>query len=326
MTVLVTGGAGFIGGVVTDQLRAGGKPVVVIDDLSRGHRDVVDDDVPFYRATVGDRDAITRIVADHEVDACIHFAGLIAVGESVAEPGLYWRRNVAESITLFDTLSSLGVDNVVFSSSAAVYGDPIEVPIPEAHPKQPTSPYGNTKLVVEQVLEDLSASGQLQAVSLRYFNAAGASERRRERHIPETHLIPLALRAARDGTPMNIFGTDYPTPDGTAIRDYIHVTDLASAHVRAIDYLRSGGATVALNLGVGHGASVREVLTTSEEVTGRSINAVETSRRPGDPAVLVAAADEARSVLQWTPHTTDLAEIVESAWRWEKDGPPSPRG
>lgn len=326
MTVLVTGGAGFIGGVVTDQLRAGGKPVVVIDDLSRGHRDVVDDDVPFYRATVGDRDAITRIVADHEVDACIHFAGLIAVGESVAEPGLYWRRNVAESITLFDTLSSLGVDNVVFSSSAAVYGDPIEVPIPEAHPKQPTSPYGNTKLVVEQVLEDLSASGQLQAVSLRYFNAAGASERRRERHLPETHLIPLALRAARDGTPMNVFGIDYPTPDGTAIRDYIHVTDLASAHVRAIDYLRSGGATVALNLGVGHGASVREVLTTSEEVTGRSINAVETSRRPGDPAVLVAAADEARSVLQWTPHTTDLAEIVESAWRWEKDGPPSPRG
>ena len=326
MTVLVTGGAGFIGGVVTDQLRAGGEPVVVIDDLSRGHRDVVDDDVPFYRATVGDRDAITRIVADHEVDACIHFAGLIAVGESVAEPGLYWRRNVAESITLFDTLSSLGVDNVVFSSSAAVYGDPVEVPIPEAHPKQPTSPYGNTKMVVEQVLEDLSASGQLQAVSLRYFNAAGASERRRERHIPETHLIPLALRAARDGTPMNVFGTDYPTPDGTAIRDYIHVTDLASAHVRAIDYLRSGGATVALNLGVGHGASVREVLTASENVTGRPINAVETSRRPGDPAVLVAAADEARSVLQWTPHTTDLAEIVESAWRWEKDGPPSPRG
>lgn len=326
MTVLVTGGAGFIGGVVTDQLRTRGEPVIVIDDLSHGHRDVVDDDVPFHRTTVGDRDAITRIVADHEVDACIHFAGLIAVGESVAEPGLYWRRNVAESITLFDTLAGLGVDNVVFSSSAAVYGDPIEIPIPEAHPKQPTNPYGNTKMVVEQVLQDLSASGQLQAVSLRYFNAAGASERRRERHIPETHLIPLALRAARDGTPMNVFGTDYPTPDGTAIRDYIHVTDLASAHIRAIDYLRSGGPTVALNLGVGRGASVREVLTMSEDVTGMPINAVETSRRAGDPAVLVADADEARSVLQWTPQTTDLGEIVESAWRWEKDGPPSPRG
>ena len=325
MTVLVTGGAGFIGGVVTDQLRAGGEPVVVIDDLSGGNRDVVDDDVPFYQAPVGDSATVERVVQDHGVDACIHFAGLIAVGESVAEPGLYWRRNVAESITLFDTLASLGVDNVVFSSSAAVYGDPIEVPIPEAHPKQPTSPYGNTKMVVELVLEDLSATGQLQAVSLRYFNAAGASERRRERHIPETHLIPLALRAARDGTVMNVFGTDYPTPDGTAIRDYIHVNDLASAHVRAIDYLRSGGATVALNLGVGHGASVREVLTTSEEVTGLPINAVETPRRPGDPAILVAAADEARSILNWTPHTTDLSEIVESAWRWEKDGPPPPR-
>lgn len=325
MTVLVTGGAGFIGGVVTDQLRAGGEPVVVIDDLSRGNRDVVDDDVPFYQAAVGDRDAIERIVANHEVDACIHFAGLIAVGESVAKPGLYWRRNVAESITLFDTLADLGVGNVVFSSSAAVYGDPVEVPIPEEHPKQPTSPYGTTKMVVEMVLEDLAAAGALQAASLRYFNAAGASERRRERHIPETHLIPLALRAARDGTAMNVFGTDYPTPDGTAIRDYIHVNDLASAHVRAIDYLRSGGATVALNLGVGHGASVREVLTTSEEVTGLPINAVESPRRPGDPAILVAAADEARSILQWTPYTTDLNEIVESAWRWEKDGPPPPR-
>jgi len=325
MTVLVTGGAGFIGGVVTDQLRAGGEPVVVIDDLSRGNRDVVDEDVPFYQAPVGDREAITRIVSDHEADACIHFAGLIAVGESVAEPGLYWRRNVAESITLFDTLASLGVDNVVFSSSAAVYGDPIEVPIPEAHPKQPTSPYGNTKMVVELILEDLSAVGQLQAVSLRYFNAAGASERRRERHIAETHLIPLALRAARDGTAMNVFGTDYPTPDGTAIRDYIHVNDLASAHVRAIEYLRRGGKTVALNLGVGHGASVSEVLTASEKVTGLPINAIESPRRPGDPAVLVAAADKARSILQWTPHTTDLGEIVESAWRWEKDGPPPPR-
>jgi UDP-glucose 4-epimerase len=325
MTVLVTGGAGFIGSVVTDQLRARGESVVVIDDLSHGNRDVVDEDVPFYQAPVGASATIERIVVDHGVDACIHFAGLIAVGESVAKPGLYWRRNVAESITLFDTLADLGVEDVVFSSSAAVYGDPVEVPIPEEHPKQPTSPYGTTKMVVEMVLEDLSAAGQLQAVSLRYFNATGATERRRERHIPETHLIPLALRAARDGTPMNVFGTDYPTPDGTAIRDYIHVDDLAAAHLRAIDYLRRGGTTVALNLGVGHGASVREVLTASEKVAGLPINAVESPRRRGDPAVLVAATDEARSVLQWTPHTTDLGEIVESAWRWEKDGPPPPR-
>lgn len=325
MTVLVTGGAGFIGSVVTDQLRATGESVVVIDDLSRGSRVAVDEDVPFYQAPVGDSATVERIVADHGVDACIHFAGLIAVGESVAEPGLYWRRNVAESITLFDTLASLGVEHVVFSSSAAVYGDPMEVPIPEDHPTRPTSPYGNTKMVVELVLEDLAAAGEVQAVSLRYFNAAGATDRRRERHIPETHLIPLALRAARDGTAMHVFGTDYPTPDGTAIRDYIHVNDLASAHVRAIDYLRRGGATVALNLGVGHGASVREVLTTSEEVTSRPINAIESSRRAGDPAVLVAAPDEARRVLQWTPHIISLGEIVESAWRWEKDGPPPSR-
>jgi UDP-glucose-4-epimerase GalE len=325
MTVLVAGGAGFIGSVVIDQLRATGESVVVIDDLSRGNREAVDEDAPLYQAPVGDSATVERIVADHGVDACIHFAGLIAVGESVVEPGLYWRRNVAESITLFDTLASLGVEHVVFSSSAAVYGDPIEVPIPEDHPTRPTSPYGNTKMVVELVLEDLAAAGEVQAVSLRYFNAAGATDRRRERHIPETHLIPLALRAARDGTAMHVFGTDYPTPDGTAIRDYIHVNDLASAHVRAIDYLRRGGATVALNLGVGHGASVREVLTTSEEVTGRPINAIESSRRAGDPAVLVAASDEARRVLQWTPHIISLGEIVESAWRWEKDGPPPSR-
>jgi UDP-glucose 4-epimerase len=325
MTVLVTGGAGFIGGVVTDQLRSGGESVVVIDDLSRGNRDVVDDDVPFYKTAVGDRAAVERIVTDHGVDACIHFAGLIAVGESVAAPGLYWQRNVAESITLCDTLAGLGVGNIVFSSSAAVYGDPIDVPITEEHPRQPTSPYGNTKMVVEMVLEDHAAAGQIQAVSLRYFNAAGATERRRERHIPETHLIPLALGAARDGTAINVFGTDYPTPDGTAIRDYIHVSDLATAHVHAIDYLRSGGTTVTLNLGVGHGASVREVLTISEEVTGLPINAVESPRRAGDPAELVAASEEAQRVLQWKPSTTDLGEIVESAWRWEREGPLPPR-
>lgn len=325
MTVLVTGGAGFIGGIVTDQLRAGGESVVVMDDLSRGNRDVVDDDVPFYQTTVGDRAALERIVRDHGVDACIHFAGLIAVGESVAAPGLYWRRNVAESITLCDTLAELGVGNIVFSSSAAVYGDPIEVPITEEHPKQPTSPYGNTKMVVEMVLEDLAAAAQIQAVSLRYFNAAGATERRRERHIPETHLIPLALRSAANGTAIDVFGTDYPTPDGTAVRDYIHVSDLASAHVHAIDYLRSGGSTVALNLGVGHGASVREVLTISEEVTGLPINAVESPRRAGDPAVLVAASERAQRVLRWKPSTTDLGEIVESAWRWEREGPPPSR-
>jgi UDP-glucose 4-epimerase len=319
MSVLVTGGAGFIGGVVVDQLRAAGEQVVVLDDLSRGNRDVVDEDIPFYQAPVGDTDTVRRIVAEHTVDTCIHFAGLIAVGESVNDPGLYWRRNVGESIVLFETLADAGVEHAVFSSSAAVYGDPIDVPIPEDHPRKPTSPYGNTKMVMEVVLGDLSVATPLRAVSLRYFNAAGATDRRHERHEPETHLIPLALRAAANGTPIKIFGTDYPTPDGTAIRDYIHVSDLAAAHLRAIDYLRGGGATVALNLGVGHGASVREVVTTVEEVTGIPIQVEETPRRAGDPAELVAAADTARSVLGWTPQITDLAEIISSAWRWEKD-------
>ena len=319
MSVLVTGGAGFIGSVVSDQLRAQGEQVAVIDDLSRGCREVVDADVPFYQAAVGDTQAIARIVEEQDVDACIHLAGLIAVGESVVEPALYWRRNVAESISLFETLSDLGVENVVFSSSAAVYGDPIEVPIPEGHPKVPTSPYGNTKMVVEMVLEDLSTAGRLRAVSLRYFNAAGATDRRRERHDPETHLIPLALRAAVERNPLKVFGTDYPTPDGTAIRDYIHVSDLVSAHLLAIDYLRNGGGTVALNLGVGHGASVREVLTTAEAVTGMPIDALDSPRRAGDPAVLVAASDKAGSILHWSPQTTDLTEIIESAWHWESD-------
>lgn len=320
MSVLVTGGAGFIGSVVVDQLRAAGEQVVVLDDLSRGHRDQLDADVPLYQAPVGDASTVRRIVAEHDVDTCIHFAGLIAVGESVAEPGLYWRRNVGESIILFETLADAGVEHVVFSSSAAVYGDPIEVPLPEGHPRQPTSPYGNTKMVMELVLGDLSVATPLRSVSLRYFNAAGATDTRRERHEPETHLIPLALRAAANGTPMRIFGTDYPTPDGTAIRDYIHVSDLAGAHLLAIEYLRRGGQTTALNLGVGHGASVREVITTAESVTGIPIKAEETPRRAGDPAELVAAADTARSVLGWTPEITDLTGIIASAWRWEQQG------
>lgn len=320
MSVLVTGGAGFIGSVVVDQLLAAGEQVVVLDDLSRGHRDQLDADVPLYQAPVGDAATVRRIVDEHDVDTCIHFAGLIAVGESVAQPGLYWRRNVGESIILFETLTDSGVERMVFSSSAAVYGDPLEVPIPEDHPLQPSSPYGNTKMVMELVLSDLSEATPLRSVSLRYFNAAGATDTKHERHEPETHLIPLTLRAAANGTPMKVFGTDYPTPDGTAIRDYIHVSDLAAAHLLAIEYLRRGGQTAALNLGVGHGASVREVITTAESVTGLPIIVEETPRRAGDPAELVAAADTARAVLGWTPEITDLADIIASAWRWERQG------
>jgi UDP-glucose-4-epimerase GalE len=316
MSILVTGGAGYIGSVVVDQLRARGEQVVVVDDLSRGFRDSVDEDVPLVQGPVGDPGLIREVVAEYGVDACVHLAGLIAVGESVENPVLYWQRNVVESLSLFDTLAASGVEHAVFSSSAAVYGNPVEVPIPETHPLRPTSPYGNTKLAVELVLEDLAAAGKLRAVALRYFNAAGATDRRRERHDPETHLIPLVLRAAATNSEIKVFGNDYPTEDGTAVRDYIHVDDLVSAHVLAIDYLRDGGGPVALNLGVGHGASVREVIATAEDVTGRSIEAVDSPRRAGDPAVLVAAATRAREALGWAPTKTNLAGIIESAWRW----------
>ena len=316
MSILVTGGAGYIGSVVVDHLRARDERVVVIDDLSRGFRDSVDDDVPFVQGAVGDIDLVRRVVADHDVEACIHLAGLIAVGESVGDPSLYWRRNVVESVALFDTLAEAGVEHAVFSSSAAVDGNPEQVPIPEEHRLRPTSPYGNTKLAVELVLEDLSIAGKLRAASLRYFNAAGATDQRRERHDPETHLIPLVLRAATGVSTIKVFGTDYPTDDGTAVRDYIHVDDLVSAHVLAIDYLRRGGDSVALNLGVGHGASVREVIAAAEAVTGRPIEAIDSPRRAGDPAVLVAASTKAGATLGWTPEKTDLAEIIESAWRW----------
>jgi UDP-glucose 4-epimerase len=316
MSILVTGGAGYIGSVVVDQLRARGEQVVVVDDLSRGFRNSVDVDVPLVEGPVGDPELIRRVVTEHSVDACVHLAGLIAVGESVDNPVLYWQRNVVESLSLFDTLAASGVEHAVFSSSAAVYGNPVEVPIPETHPLRPTSPYGNTKLAVELVLEDLAAAGKLRAVALRYFNAAGATDRRRERHDPETHLIPLVLRAAATGSEIKVFGSDYPTDDGTAVRDYIHVDDLVSAHVLAIDHLRTGGGPVALNLGVGHGASVREVIATAQEVTGRPIRAVDAARRAGDPAVLVAASNRAGTTLGWTPRKTGLDEIIESAWRW----------
>jgi UDP-glucose-4-epimerase GalE len=317
MSVLVTGGAGFIGSVVVDQLRGRGERVVVVDDLSRGFLAAVDDDVPFYQVPVGEADAIREIVTQHDVEACIHLAGLIAVGESVIEPALYWRRNVAESISLLETLTTAGVELVVFSSSAAVYGNPQEVPIPEDHKLLPTSPYGNTKLTIERVLEDLGTAGSLRATALRYFNAAGATERRGERHDPETHLIPLALRAVRNETPLRIFGTDYPTPDGTAVRDYIHVDDLVAAHVLAIDYLRAGGSSIALNLGVGHGSSVRQIVEAVGRVAGRPVDVIESERRAGDPASLVAASDRARAVLNWKPQITDLDAIIQSAWNWE---------
>ncbi|MFV9673698.1 MAG: UDP-glucose 4-epimerase GalE, partial [Acidimicrobiia bacterium] len=264
---------------------------------------------------VGDREAIGGIVRDHDVEACVHFAGLIAVGESVEQPGLYFEQNVSQTITLLDVLATQGVNNVVFSSSAAVYGEPEQIPILEDHPHRPTSPYGSTKSIVEQILTQYDLTGMIRSVSLRYFNAAGAAPGRAERHIPETHLIPLAIDAAlalRD--PLTVFGTDYDTPDGTAVRDYIHVLDLADAHLRALDYLRGGGATEAFNLGNGEGYSVMQVIESVSRAAKREVPFVLGARRPGDPPVLVASADRAQRILGWAPEHPELDAIVKSAW------------
>jgi len=315
MSILVTGGAGYVGGTVVDRLLARGEAVVVADNLSRSPDSGLPADVPFYRVDVGDRDAISGIVRSHDIDACLHFAGLIAVGESVERPGLYFEQNVSQTITLLDALVAGGVGRFVFSSSAAVYGEPLEVPIPEDHPHRPTSPYGATKSIVEQILAQYDRSDMLRSVSLRYFNAAGAAPGRAERHIPETHLIPLAIDAAlqrRD--PLTVFGTDYDTPDGTAVRDYIHVTDLADAHLDALDYLADDGATEALNLGNGAGYSVMQVIESVTRVSGREVPYTLGDRRAGDPPVLVASSDRAHDLLGWTPGHADLDDIVRSAW------------
>jgi len=315
MSVLVTGGAGYVGGAVVDRLLAHGESLVVVDNLSRTPDSGLPDGVPFYRVDVGDREPITRIVEEHGVEACLHFAGLIAVGESVAHPGLYFEQNVSQTITLLDVLAAAGVENVVFSSSAAVYGEPEVVPIPEDHPQRPTSPYGATKSIVEQILTQYDLTGMIRSVALRYFNAAGAAAGRSERHIPETHLIPLAIDAALGVRGLlTVFGGDYDTPDGTAVRDYIDVVDLADAHLRALDYLRGGGATGVFNLGNGEGYSVMQVIEAVSRVSGREVPHVLGERRAGDPPVLVASSRRARETLGWVPGHVDLDTIVARAW------------
>ncbi len=315
MTVLITGGAGYVGGAVVDHLIERGETVVVVDNLSRSPDSGLPDGIPFYQADIGDREVVADIVRDHSVDACLHFAGLIAVGESVERPGLYFEQNVSQSIALLDTLAAHGVRKVVFSSSAAVYGEPQQIPIPEDHPHRPTSPYGSTKSIIEQVLTQYDLTGMIQSVSLRYFNAAGAAPGRSERHMPETHLIPLAIDAALDlRGPLTVFGTDYDTPDGTAVRDYIHVIDLADAHLRALDYLRGDGESEVLNLGNGEGYSVMQVVESVSRVAEREVPFTLGARRAGDPPVLVASADRARQLLGWAPQHPELDAIVSSAW------------
>lgn len=317
MAILVTGGAGYIGSVTTELLRARGERVVVLDNLSRGHRDAVAPEVPFYEGDIGNRELVSRVVQEHNVDACIHFAAFAYVGESVNAPALYYENNVAQGIRLLGALVQTGVRQIVFSSTCATYGEPQRIPIDEQHPQLPTNPYGWSKLFMERIMSDYDHSYGLKFVALRYFNAAGATPERGERHDPETHLIPLVIKAAQGKLDrLTVFGDDYPTKDGTCVRDYIHVSDLAEAHALSLDYLRAGNASTAINLGNGKGYSVLEVVAAARAVTGREIAIEMQARRAGDPSHLVADAAKAGAVLGWKPQRPELAEIISSAWKW----------
>ncbi|HEY7446987.1 MAG TPA: UDP-glucose 4-epimerase GalE [Vicinamibacterales bacterium] len=319
MRVLVVGGAGYIGSVTVAHLLECGHQVVVLDNLSRGHRDAVPDDVPFIEADLADTSTVSQAMSDRGIESVVHLAAFALVGESVANPGLYYRNNVTGGLSLLDAMTSSGVRNLVFSSTCAVYGEPARVPLVETDPLEPTNPYGETKLAFERALWTYHRAYGLKFVSLRYFNAAGATARHQERHDPETHLIPIVLQAAAGTRPhVTIFGTDYPTPDGTCIRDYIHVSDLAHAHALALDGLGSGQRTADVyNLGCGgKGYSVRQVVDAAQVVTGRTVPVREGPRREGDPAVLVASSAKAQRELGWVPHHRDLVGIIESAWKY----------
>ncbi|HVQ36432.1 MAG TPA: UDP-glucose 4-epimerase GalE [Pyrinomonadaceae bacterium] len=324
--ILITGGAGYIGGVTAELLRARGEDTVILDNLDRGHRDTVPSDVPFYEGNIGDRALVSRIAREHDIEACIHFAALAYVGESVDDPARYFNNNVEQGIALLDELLKAGVRRLVFSSTCATYGEPQQVPISEDHPQNPTNPYGWTKLMMERVMDSYDPAYGLRFVALRYFNAAGATRERGEQHVPETHLLPNVLRAAQGEIPhVSVFGNDYPTPDGTPIRDYIHVADLGAAHILALEHLRQGGESQRINLGNGQGYSVMEVIETARRITQQPIAVQIEPRRPGDPSRLVANATKAREVLGWKPAYPDLDSIIRSDWEWRsmRDQPPN---
>jgi UDP-glucose 4-epimerase len=318
--LLVTGGAGYIGSIVAARLLEDDHEVVVLDNLQQGHRDAVPLPARLAEADLLDREAVLLTLGEG-FDAVLHFAALALVGESVSHPERYYRTNVGGTLNLLEAMTTAGVSRLVFSSTCAVYGQPDEVPIAETALPQPTNPYGASKLAVDRMISDFSAAHGIGAVSLRYFNVAGASGELGEDHDPETHLIPNVLKAALGvSSRVEIFGTDYPTPDGTAIRDYIHIDDLAVAHVLALAGTRKGEHRI-FNLGNGSGFSVREVISAAQQVTGREIPTVEAPRRPGDPPELVAASARIRSELGWKPQKPTLAEMVGDAWAFVQAHP-----
>lgn len=320
MKALVTGGAGYVGSHTLMELRRAGVECVVLDNLVRGHRELVGD-AELVVGDIGDASTVKALLREHAVDVVLHFAAYAYVGESVSDPLRYYRNNVGGTIELLSAMVEAGVRQIVFSSTCATYGVPREIPIAEDHPQRPVNPYGATKLMIERILADFEQAYGVRSVVLRYFNAAGADPGGAigELHDPETHLVPLVLQAAsgeRDA--VQIFGTDYPTDDGTCVRDYIHVTDLASAHVLGVERLGAGAPSDVFNLGNGDGFSVRQVIAAAERITGRRVPAVAAPRRPGDPHTLVGSSEKARRVLGWTPRLAGLDTILATAWAWHR--------
>jgi UDP-glucose 4-epimerase len=320
--VLVTGGAGYIGSHSVKALKQAGFDVVVYDDLSAGHAEATLG-VPLVRGDIGDGPLVQRTIREHGVTAVMHFAALLNIAESIRNPAAFYATNVVGTLAVLDAMVEESVKTFAFSSTCAVYGEPLETPIPEHHQKLPISAYGDSKLAVERALGHYDRAYGIKSVSLRYFNASGADPDGQlgEDHDPEIHLIPRAIRAAAGGPPLVVFGTDYPTPDGTCLRDYIHVTDLADAHVRALTALLQGAPTTAYNLGNGRAFSVDEVLKAVGRAVGRDVPRTVGPRRPGDPATLYARSERARTELGWKPRFTELDDIVGTAWRWHAEHP-----
>jgi len=322
MSILVTGAAGYIGSIVTEELIKRKNAVVAIDNLKQGHREAVSPEASFIEADLKDADSLARVFRDYHIEVVMHLAADSQVGESMANPGKYFQNNVVCGINLLDTMLKYDVNQLIFSSSAAIYGNPREIPISEDHLVNPVNPYGESKLIFQKILKWYGHAFGLRSVSLCYFNAAGASERYGEHHEPETHLIPNILKVAlgqRDYIP--VYGTDYSTEDGTCVRDYIHVRDIAEAHIHAMEYLKKKRDNPHFNLGNGKGYSINQVIEVAMGVTGVQIPKAIHPRRAGDPAILVASSDLAKSKLGWEPKYRNLDAIVESAWRWQKAFP-----
>jgi len=321
VNILVTGAAGYIGSVCAEVLLARGMNVIALDSLIEGHKVAVPAAAKFCEVDLGNREQLESVFAQHKIDAVMHFAAEALVAKSMCEPSIFYATNVACGVNLLDAVTRHEVRKFIFSSTAATYGEPKIVPIPEDHPKEPINPYGKSKLVFEGILADYKAYAGLQYVSLRYFNAAGASQERGEHHRVETHLIPRVLDAAAGVLPhVDVFGTDYPTPDGTCVRDYIHILDIADSHVRALEEIdRVSGQ--AFNVGNSRGFSILEVIEAAEKITGRKIPRKLGPRRPGDPAVLIASKDKLKNALGWEAKHSSLEEIIQSAWTWRQKHP-----